>query len=201
MIILVDAYNVIRSVFRDLGKVGDKHKKHFIGVLGGYKESRPKIREIIVVFDGGILTHATREVKCGVSVILAGQRSSADDWIVECAEKHKGAEVLVATNDRELGRRVMELSAAVIDSESFYMAARAEAEKGWSVHSDCSGDTLIKYGEDGESGSELDLLMDEASLGPVDKDGKKSDHARRGAAKGGTKSRAEKKMHKIIKKL
>ena len=74
MIILIDGYNLLKQVFPHIRGKLDAQRKFFVQQLGFYKHKKAKdIKDIIVVFDGGQLSHATREVWDGIVVIFSGQ--------------------------------------------------------------------------------------------------------------------------------
>ena len=103
MIVIIDGYNLLKQVFYKVKGKLDAQRKHFIKQLGHYKSKKGDgIKEIIVVFDGGHFRHATREIHSGIVVVFSGQKSSADQWIAEYVEKHKGKEFLLVSKDREL---------------------------------------------------------------------------------------------------
>ena len=102
MILLVDGYNFIKGIFPFRKGCLEECRQQLIRLLSQYRILRAKrIKEIIAVFDGGLFQRATREVHRGIVVLFAGRSRSADDWIVEYAESHKGYQTLVVSNDRQ----------------------------------------------------------------------------------------------------
>ena len=209
MIVLIDGYNLLRQVFPKLRGKLDKQRKLFVKQLGIYKRIRSEgIAEIIVVFDGGLFGHASREVSGGIVVIFSGQKSSADEWIINYTQKHKGKELLLVSLDRKLKDSVKIFGCDSVDVFDFYnivkRTVRDNDENKFSS-SELYGE-LIKY-DDGDSyldskfegldNEDLDLLMDESTLNF--KDGKKdiySDETFKGKRK-----KVSKKVRKLMSKL
>lgn len=103
MIIIVDGYNLLKQLHPKSKENLEYHKKVLLQELGVYKKIKgDAIKDIIVVFDGGSLHHATREVHHGVAMLEAGYKSSADDWIIEYVDRYKNQEILVVSMDRAL---------------------------------------------------------------------------------------------------
>src|SRR3954462_6694624 len=102
MIILIDGYNLLKSIFPDQKDHLAKKRDQLIKQLSHYKKQRPKISTIVIVFDGGLFTHGSREVHSDIVVIFSGQRNTADSWIIKFVDKHKDQERLVVSNDRKL---------------------------------------------------------------------------------------------------
>ena len=99
----------------------DPQRDMFIRQLGCYKHKKlGDIKDIILVFDAGPFSHATREIKHGIVVMFSGQKSSADDWIIEYAQKHRNDELLVVTNDRKILSASERCNAVTLSSNDFY---------------------------------------------------------------------------------
>lgn len=121
MIIVIDGYNLLKQIFPHVKGRIDKERNAFIRQLGYYKSRKPKdIKELIVVFDAGPFGHATREVHEGVVVMFSGQKSSADDWIIEYAETHKNEDLLIVTMDRKIIQACEKSGATTLGSIDFY---------------------------------------------------------------------------------
>lgn len=173
MIVVIDGYNLLRSIFsKERGKL-DRQRKELVEQLGFYKKQRAeKIKEIVLVFDGGHSTRATREIRHGVTVVFSGQRQDADQWIIDFVERKVGHEIMLVSRDRELGEKCKKMGAEVIKVLDFYkimqerLLEKAEREMTREVQD--SG--IKKYVDDknggvGEIESEaLDLLMRQASM-------------------------------------
>lgn len=209
MIIIIDGYNLLRNIFhKEKGRL-DKQRDELIRQLSYYK--RKKKHEIVVVFDGGLLNHATREIKKGVVVVFSGRGESADDWIFEYVERNKNKELLLITHDKQLIDRCMEFGADALGVKDFYVLLKEslleDVEKEVSKKDD--GDSSIqkykrdKEGAGGEIDSEaLDLLMAQTDLSEYKKDGDEDlSKVRRKKQKSKTFPKKAKKIYKKIKKL
>jgi predicted RNA-binding protein with PIN domain len=121
MILIIDAYNLLKQIFPGVKNTLDKQKTAFIKQLAYYKVKKgDNISQIIVVFDAGPSNHATREIKSGIVVVYSGVRSSADNWILNFVERNKGQEILAVTSDRELRESCKKLNADSICVYEFY---------------------------------------------------------------------------------
>ncbi len=167
MILLIDGYNLLRSIFhKERGKL-DKQRDQFISLLGLYKRQQAeKIKQVIVVFDAGPDRHASREVHNGVVVMYSGQRRSADDWIVEYVENHRSDDIFLISDDLMLLRRCQNKSKRVttMGTEAFYRLVQEKCSTLLSERAlqDAQKTGLQKYRND-DSNSSLDMLMEEGS--------------------------------------
>jgi|GEM_PF-1030139 len=120
MIVIIDGYNMLRQIFPgNKGKL-DIQQKHLIQQLARYKACKKSvISDVIIVFDAGPLHHATREVHNGVVVMFSGQKSSADEWIIEYVKKNKAHEIIVVTKDRAIIQACGQYNAEALDGSSF----------------------------------------------------------------------------------
>lgn len=212
MIIVVDGYNLLKQIFPKVKGVLEKQRAQFIRQLGYYKSKKQEsIKELIVVFDAGPFGHATREVKHGVVVVYSGQKSSADEWIVDFTARKKGEEILVVTSDRELITLCGRNGANALDSAEFYRVLGAllcEDTTPLFPEISLAGGDFKKYVpidiDDVSSvdRNALDLLMEQESLA-LDKDerDRKKDYAGDRGRKGHTLSKSEKKAYAKLKKL
>ena len=109
-------------------RMGGKRAKQFLELAGipiiihtlKRFEQCDVIQEIIVVFDGGEFGHASREVRSGIVIIFAGQKSNADNWILNYVEKHNGQDILLVTLDRKLTEECERFQTQSIDVFEFY---------------------------------------------------------------------------------
>jgi predicted RNA-binding protein with PIN domain len=121
MILIIDGYNLLKQIFPHVKGRIDKERNAFIRQLGYYKSKKAReIKNLIVVFDAGPFGHATREVHEGVVVMFSGQRSTADDWIIEYAQEHKNEDLLVVTMDRKIIKACENAGATTLGSLDFY---------------------------------------------------------------------------------
>lgn len=103
MIIIIDGYNLLKQLYPNNKENLELHKKTLFRKLGAYKKIKQEtIKEMIVVLDGGSLTHAIREIHHGIVVLEAGYKRSADDWIIEYADRYKTQEITIVSMDRAL---------------------------------------------------------------------------------------------------
>jgi predicted RNA-binding protein with PIN domain len=201
MIIIIDGYNLLKQVFPKIKGKLEKQRYQLVKQLGHYKSKKTgEIKEIILVFDGGPLLHATREIHKGIVVVFAGQKSDADTWILDYIERHKGKQLLLVTMDRMLRDNCKKYGADAIDVFAFYDIVQNTIleDVAYTLQkSQC--DELRKMTE--TENEALDLLMEQyTDFGYTDKDdiqylkeGRKS--------KASKMSKKEKVFYKKIKKL
>ena len=121
MIIVIDGYNLLKAIFpRVKGKL-DKQRDQLIRQLGFYKKQKSDTSKgIVLVFDGGRISRATREVRAGVVVIFSGQKMSADDWIIDYVERNQDKELMLVTRDRGLIAQCRKHNVEVLKVMDFY---------------------------------------------------------------------------------
>ena len=213
MIVVIDGYNLLKQLFP--GKnCSDKQRNIFIRQLGYYKIKKTKeIKEIIVVFDAGPFAHASREIKNGVTIIFSGQKSNADNWIIEFVERKKNEELLIITMDRRLIEACGRGGARALSSLDFYHVMQKcildgpQQQSPQSMHA-----PLKKYGLSNTAYDlpeinsidqcALDLLMEQESFGIIEDNYEEPElntKNRKGCKV--TFSKKEKKAYTTIKKL
>ncbi len=203
MIIIIDGYNLLRAMhFREKGKL-TRERTQLVAELGQYKAVRG--HDIIIVFDAGPALHATREVKNGVVVMFSGQKSNADDWILEYVKREREKEKLLISRDRSLVDMCKNYGTEQLDPEVFYkrvhevvsaqVAAGLKARKRHGSLEKFDDEHTIETGVDREA---LDAAMIEASRG-VQPDDESGEHERPGKSEKVKKK--EKKRAKILDKL
>ena len=212
MIVLIDGYNLLKQIFPGVKGSLEKHRSLFIQQLAHYQAKKAKeISELVVVFDAGPSTHATREVKSGVVVVFSGTRSSADQWILEFVERKRGQEILVVTLDRALRKSCEQAGADTLSVYDFYTAMQRnlleEAASAFTPGDRWTG--LEKYedldadvwGDNKGNTEALDLLMEQVSVGIA----KDEDYGNNGVAakksKSYTPSKQERRLVAKLKKL
>lgn len=213
MIIVIDGYNLLRHIFPKAKGLLDLQRRQLIAQLGLYKKKKQKTaKEIIIVFDAGPFGHASREVKDGIVIIFSGQKSSADDWIIEYAEKKAGHDILLVSLDRKLAQACEQYGVNSIDVFDFYKIVQDVLLEHVHQSSTPSSSIIQKYEplEDLENFSTtidqqaLDALMESASIDTKIKEpGKISNVSDRKDRLGASKklSKQEKKLYHKIKKL
>lgn len=205
MIILIDAYNVIRFLQPGRPGAGDAHQAWFLHKLAAYRqEKRATIEDLIVVFDGGLFSHRTREVTRGVVVVHAGVKRTADDVLVHYAQE-LGPRALLVSNDRELARRVSAHRAAVIGVQEFWSLVQTVTAPVASSATRWGAVEIVKHIEAAPdyvayelSEQDLDELMIAGSVGDG---GHKQDEEEERRRSGVTLSKKEKAAARLRKKL
>ena len=200
MVLLIDGYNLLKSVYSHHKGRLDKQREQLIRQLGYYKEKKSAIKDIIAVFDGGIFPHPSREVHNGIVTIFAGYKSNADRWIIGYVDRNQHREIMVITRDREIIRKCESLGAQILSTHEFYdLFQNALLEDVAEQQSD-DGDTKRFDGEQDESSDALDILMEQASLQAFDKNEEEyAQPDRKGASH--HLSKKDKKRLKKIEKL
>src|SRR5260221_7699482 len=117
MIIVVDAYNLLRSVPPYKKTITDKERVQFIAHLSAY--GRRKGHKVVIVFDGGPHEWPFKEQMKRVTVVYSGIHESADDYIKEYIEAHHMKDLLLVSSDAELNRWADRLNIPSIDSAIF----------------------------------------------------------------------------------
>lgn len=212
MIVVLDGYNILRYLFPYLKGKLDKQRDIFIKQLGYYKYKKEKdLREIIVVFDAGPFNHATREIKHGVVVIFSGQKSSADDWIINYTKKHSREDVLVVTMDRKIIEECERVEIPTLSGVDFLniMQSFLLNEPVKELKNRQKDLSEIKKYERIENGEEflskkfdqnaIDLMMEQSSFFVGEKEDEVDLRDRKGRSK--TLSKREKRLFSKIKKL
>lgn len=173
--VVIDGYNLLRAIYpKERGKL-DKQRQMLIRRLGHYKSERSdQIKQIVVVFDGGLSGRAQREIRGGIVVVFAGQRESADDWIADYIERNTGDFVLV-TRDRELIQRCKKPNVEAVKVGDFYsiMEDRLLERVAADMERDQQDVPAKKFERNGGSEVEseaLDILMEDVSVDTYAKD-------------------------------
>ncbi len=154
MIILVDAYNVLKRE-GDPSHVDERSRGELVRVLVRY--ARKRGHKFIVVFDGGFFIWCTQERSDGVDVVHAGRGRSADDYIKNYIAAHYKADLLLVSSDRELGRWACSYGVPSIDGALFFSLVR-ESLRTRAVHKKSA--TVVKTSH--TSSPELDAIMEQA---------------------------------------
>ncbi|KKQ33462.1 MAG: hypothetical protein US49_C0001G0142 [candidate division TM6 bacterium GW2011_GWF2_37_49] len=215
VIIIIDGYNLLKQIFPHVKGRLDPQRDMFIRQLGCYKHKKlGDIKEIILVFDAGPFSHATREIKQGIVVMFSGQKSSADDWIIEYVQKHRNDELLVVTNDRKILSASEHCNAVTLSSNDFYhILQKVLFEEHFEsslpeikISSDVQkldqgnyfDDTLENMLQIDER--TVDMLMEQSSFNLQKKDEYAETHSKNGK-KSHELSKKDKKLYSKLKKL
>lgn len=160
MIILIDAYNFIKSISAHKF-VDDRVIQSWIVTFQNYMKLRGN--KIILVFDAGPFFYQTRDVHGGVEVIYAGHEKTADDVLKIWIERNAGQDILLVTSDRQIRDHALNLSVVSISSQDFYKVFKLVMHQEETVEQNFVK-TLHKMKKDDDaSGFDLDQLMDQAS--------------------------------------
>jgi len=195
MIIVVDAYNLLRSVPPYKKNITDKERMYFIAQLSAY--GRRKGHKVVIVFDGGPHEWPFKENMKVVTVVYSGIHESADDYIKEYIDAHRTQDLLLVSSDNELNRWAERLNIPSIDSSTFARLMHQEL----STKQIVSGKQheVVKLHDN--DASDIDRLMMEASnLIPQKSEdvaaGPKRHHAKKDQPK-----KSERALLKKLKKL
>lgn len=193
MIIIVDAYNVIKLIKQ--GIISQAERTIFIKKLLQYSKSQNLA--IVAVFDGGLCTWPMIEKKDLVSVVYSGERLSADDYIRRYLKEHSNKELLLVTNDRELKRNAKKYGVDSLESLTFHNLLYKPIKTSSIDKKKIINQHAIKLSQD--SLPEVDALMKEVDvpLMPPEEDASNSFRQ----STGFTASKKERKINKKMKKL
>ncbi|HEX4068463.1 MAG TPA: NYN domain-containing protein [Candidatus Babeliales bacterium] len=196
MIIVVDAYNLLRSVPPYKKTITDKERMQFIAQLSAY--ARRKGHKIVIVFDGGPHEWPFKENRKAVIIVYSGIHETADDYIKEYIEAHRTQDLLLVSSDSELNRWADHLQIPSIDSTSFSHLMQQElSTKQVATHTQ---DEVIKLHHDNDA-LDIDALMMEASKTVSQKSEDVAAGPKRHHIKKDELSKAEKALLKKLKKL
>jgi len=190
MIIIVDAYNVLKQIKK--GLINQFERNAFIKKLRQY--GCTKRYSIVVVFDGGQCTWPMIEKNDPVAIVYSGDHLSADDYIRRYIKEHKNKELMLVTNDGELKKNAQRYEVDALDSLVFYALLSSNAHERSSKTK--KNGQLIKLSQD--TLSEVDALMATVESIPEEK---KDDYIGSRASHGFTASKKERKINKKTKKL
>jgi len=191
MIIIVDAYNLLRSVPPYKKTVTDQERAKFIAHLGVY--GRRKGHKMIIVFDGGPHEWPFKENRKAMSIVYSGIHESADDYIKEYIEAYREKDLLLVSSDSELNRCAARYNIPSIDSSSFQQLLYQELSVTESVSAKQS--EVVKLGA---QQLDIDTLMIEASKSvPI----KSEDLAPVSKNRDSKKAQVSKQERALLKKL
>jgi predicted RNA-binding protein with PIN domain len=117
MIIVVDAYNVVKQIVNKK-EITDSERTEFLNQMQNY--AHQKGHSIIIVFDGGPDQWPSQETIGELSVVYSGYQDDADTYIKDYLAKNKGKDLLLVSSDRELRDTADRLHIPWIDAVSFY---------------------------------------------------------------------------------
>lgn len=156
MIIVIDAYNVLKQIM-PAAYVQEKERHAFIKMLMDY--ARIKKHTLVVVFDGGDTTYPTNDRIGQVTITYSGSEYTADDMIQHYLSEHPTRDVLLVTTDRVLNSYADGLGVPSLDAQDFYtFIKRAQEQK---AIPRIASSAIIKTAH--SQNPDLDALMHEAS--------------------------------------
>ena len=159
MIILIDAYNVLKNVEKG-DFISDAQRRSFIKKCAVYQKIRSH-KKIMVVFDGGPCSWPSQEKIRGISVVYSGTERTADEYIQSFLKEHKSKaqNIILVSSDRELARSASDYNITSIDAHEFYKLMQEAIESPKVIKE--SSKKAVKTAQD--STPELDALMEQAS--------------------------------------
>lgn len=199
MIIVIDAYNLLRTIPPYKKTINEKERAQFIAQLSSY--GRHKGHKIIIVFDGGSHEWPFVEHMKVVQIVYSGMHESADDYIKEYIEKHKAKDMLLVSSDTELNRHAQYHNIPSIDSITF-AGILYEQVKTKKIDAVKQPNEVVKLVQDKElsinAQDSLDALMIKASKNVAEKS---EDFARDRATKKDKLTKQERMLLQKLKKL
>lgn len=191
MILLIDGYNVLKSTGRK--EISEQERAEFIARVDRYAVAKGHVP--IIVFDAGSSSMIHRERHDRVEIVYTGYKTSADDYIKEYVTKHAGKNILVISADRELGRKVSNGGALIMDPHDFLAILKEElSNSARKAGSTSTRKTALIADE------MVDVLMQEAAKGNIMKGEHDQRHQDR-TRPAQTMSKEEKRLLRKIKKL
>ena len=126
MIILIDAYNLIKQMLKTTS-VTDDEKRAFIKELKKYATKRS--HNLVLVFDGGFESYITKENEGPVEIVYAGYKHSADDYIKDYLAKSKNKNLILVSSDIELKDKAKSLGIEAFNVDEFYSKVKESFQK------------------------------------------------------------------------
>ena len=191
MIILIDGYNLLKSVVNNT-IVDGVVRKRFIVSLERY--NKKKKFQIVVVFDGWPDELSGYDRSDGVEVIYA--QGSADEWIKNKLIEYKNHEMLLVSSDRELCQAAQCMAVPSIGSLEFYSVVFKEKQCTQPINNY----VIIKKSNKHDL-PELDQLMYEMSQQIVKDADDNAAYNNTRQSKGVTLSKIERRLLHLLKKL
>lgn len=193
MIIVIDAYNVLKRVIAT--EISHREREQFISQMGKY--ARRKGHAVVIVFDGGDSSRPEVTNRNYTQVVYAGYKMSADDYIQEYIQKNRHKELVLVSSDRVLCSWADAHGIASIDSALFYSILQQKVKIPDQPASTTTSAGVVKIAQ--TNNAELDELMIQ---GAATLERKLDDAIQAGGApalKGNAKK--DRKLLQILKKL
>lgn len=189
---LIDGYNLIKHLSGSK-QTSQSERDRFVREIAGYLKNRDVTGYI--VFDGGSTAYPEKHAHGVFTVIYAGYKTIADDYIVHFIKQHKEYEILVVTDDRQLRDRVTGAGKHILRTYDFYHDYVKEPLKKTAA-SGGAGSIVKKLTQ--ESTPELDALMEQASAYIPHKS---EDHSDGRQSSGYKISKKERAQERVLDKL
>lgn len=191
MIIIIDAYNVLKQVMH-AGHISEIERMRFIKQIGIY--SKAKEHSMILVFDGGGHERPTIDRIHGISVVYSGTQT-ADTYIQHYIDNHKMLDLLLISSDRQICRWAADRNVPSLEAVDFYRLLQDSVKNKKSVSHEL---IRVAVKTTRESSPQVDALMYETDI--EDKhEAERESHAR--VSQGYRSSKQERHLIKKIKKL
>ncbi|MBP6869495.1 NYN domain-containing protein [Candidatus Babeliales bacterium] len=192
MIILIDAYNLFKTVLH-AQFVQKAERVRFLNLFEKYATMRS--HEIVLVFDGGSDVHELLHNYDLIKIYYSGYNQSADDLIKKKLKIYQGKDVLLVTSDRDIRQFAKQCSIESIGSQEFHKILQSvmnrkeqqEVVIAQTIHKTSSTDNAA-----------LDTLMELGSRRLVPKD---QDKEVRFVMDDASKKYDSKKDKKLLKKI
>ena len=195
MIIVVDAYNVLKQVITKQ-EISEKERNNFITQMGRY--AKIKQHKMVVVFDGGSYEWVHKGKKNGITVMYSGVNETADDVIKHYLEDHQNKDLLLVSTDREINAVASQFDIPSIDAQDFYILVKHALHEEPEIAIKLGGDAVkIKKGEY----TDIDELMQEASEFVPLKEEDVGIEIRSRLSSAYTEGKKNKKLLRVLKKL
>lgn len=118
MIILIDAYNLLKTVLH-VQFISDQQRMYFLQLFNSYAQHRPS-NNVILVFDGGQDLYEVEQNYKNITLFYSGSMQIADDVIKKKLYAYRSHDILLVTCDRELRRYAANYQIESLGSVEFY---------------------------------------------------------------------------------
>ncbi|HSV43675.1 MAG TPA: NYN domain-containing protein [Candidatus Bathyarchaeia archaeon] len=129
---ILDGYNIIHGVEFSAGRSLEESRAVLLGLIRRRQLAGSSRNQVMVVFDGK--NDVWGEPHGGPEKIIFTSGETADDYIKRSVqEAQQPYEIIVVTNDGELGCYVRKLGARLMSVEDFLMKGRGGAKTGGQI--------------------------------------------------------------------
>lgn len=199
MVLLIDGYNVLYAA----GYGGDLKKSErdrFVSLVSAY--ARALGHEAIIIFDGGSSPHPYTAMMAGVMVIESGYNQSADDLLCKKLLHFPPEIVLMVSSDRAITDEAAAHGVVSIDADAFYDRLVDVVHRRSDPRLSSKAPRVVDGV--GYDKKELDILMEKACAHvqpkKVDLEDESDEYQAR-VSKKRKKSKAERRLERVIKKI